>query len=296
MKLHLRVLKMGDACLRLITLRPGADVAFSTNYFHETWHILSDQHGAHLLGRLLWGLSYQSTPGAAVLLHGEHITPAPFGAEPSNPILLGVAGHTHTGLKRLRSLRRRLTRLGPSDCSVRWKTFGLDTAIKRSKDYQQTGREEPEFVELGHTDARSLWGQECMFRRGGFVCYTAPPEILRMRALTIAQLDPSAHGMDYYFLADGRSSYRWPDGEVQVFSDYRERRDAAEQARRTVLAPGQQFDTPEKLYEVIAMKRDDLLAKRRASQRGRLNRKAYQVTKRDTRPRLRRCVKLSPTG
>ena len=46
-----------------MTLRPVAQARFSTNYFHETWHLLSDGHGAQVLARLLWGLSYQARPG-----------------------------------------------------------------------------------------------------------------------------------------------------------------------------------------------------------------------------------------
>lgn len=50
----------------MVTLRPGTNALFSTNFYHGTWHILSDWHGARLLGRLLWGRAYQGrrTPRA----------------------------------------------------------------------------------------------------------------------------------------------------------------------------------------------------------------------------------------
>jgi len=36
----------------VVVPRLGMDCRFSTNYFHCTWHVLSDWHGARLLGRL----------------------------------------------------------------------------------------------------------------------------------------------------------------------------------------------------------------------------------------------------
>lgn len=268
MKLHLRLLKVRGVDMRVITLRPHTEASFSTNYYHATWHILSDQHGAKLLGRLLWGLSYQSKRGTAILLHGEHIKPTPFGAEPSNPILLFVSGHASTHLKHLRALRRRINQLGRSGCSLRLKSFGLDAALDRESAAREVGEYQPEFSELHYSSSDSQWRQEQMFCRGGFVCYTAPAEVMRMRAMTISQLDPTSYGMDYYFLAED-PSYRWPDGEVQIFSDYRQRSQAAEQARREVLSSGQQFDTPEQLYEVVASKRNFLLRKRQANKKKR---------------------------
>ncbi|WP_433436315.1 hypothetical protein [Nonomuraea sp. CA-141351] len=42
----------------MITLRPGTRARFSTNFYHGTWHILSDPHGALLLSRLLWACPF----------------------------------------------------------------------------------------------------------------------------------------------------------------------------------------------------------------------------------------------
>src|SRR5689334_8165802 len=81
LKLHRRVVRLGGHDHTLLTLRPVAQVRFSTNFFHGTWHILSDGHGAQVLARLLWGLSYQARPGTIVLLDEANLDPNPFDAE-----------------------------------------------------------------------------------------------------------------------------------------------------------------------------------------------------------------------
>lgn len=265
MKLHLRLLTVRARTYRLVTLRPHTEVAFSTNYFHETWHILSNQHGARLLGRLLWGLSFQRMPGTVVLIHGQHIQPTPFGAERSDPILLTLADESTTEKQSLASLRRRLPRLGAAQRTLRWHTFGLDLALERVS-WQSPDRavESHENDWMSHRDNRPLWNAEQMFRRGGFVVYSAPPAIMRQRALTISQMDPAHYGMDYYYLADSKLDH-WADGEVQIFSDFNERRSAAAEARRAVLREGRTFDSPESLYAVVAARRDQILQQRQAS-------------------------------
>ena len=61
--MHLRLLTIDRHAYRIVTLRPGTEIVFSTNFFHETWHIVTSQRGAHLLARLLWGLSFERHPG-----------------------------------------------------------------------------------------------------------------------------------------------------------------------------------------------------------------------------------------
>jgi hypothetical protein len=59
LKMHLRLLRLGGDTYRVVTLRPSTRVGFSTNFYHQTWHIVSSQRGSRLLARLLWGLSFQ---------------------------------------------------------------------------------------------------------------------------------------------------------------------------------------------------------------------------------------------
>jgi hypothetical protein len=66
-----------------------------------------------------------------------------------------------------------------------------------------------------------------MARSGGFVCYGAPPPVLRREAVRLARLDAGRWGMDYHYLAR-------EDGEVQIFRDYRRQLSQAAVARREV--------------------------------------------------------------
>lgn len=54
-KLHRRRLRLDGREYTVVALRPGTEARFSTNFFHGTWHVLSDWHGARLLGCLLGG-------------------------------------------------------------------------------------------------------------------------------------------------------------------------------------------------------------------------------------------------
>jgi hypothetical protein len=113
----------------VITLRPGTDARFSTKFFHGTWHILSDWHGARLLGRLLWGLAYQRVPSTLVLVDRPFLDPNPFDAEPSDPIAFVPVPLTPLSSKAARELRERLPLSGPPDGTVRWQTDGLDVLV-----------------------------------------------------------------------------------------------------------------------------------------------------------------------
>ena len=73
-----------------------------------------------------------------------------------------------------------------------------------------------------------------MSRRAGFVCYTAPPEILREHAIGIAAMH--GWGSGYHPLAGGGPfSSRHYDGEVQLIPGFADRVSAARVARREIL-------------------------------------------------------------
>lgn len=269
--MHLRNITVGASHYHLVTLRPSTSAAFSTNFFHHTWHIVTDQPGARLLGRLLWGLAYQRQPGTVILVHGDHLLPTPFEGERSDPFLLGAVGLTRFQASDLRILKSRLTQLGPPAKTIRWHTFGLDVALQaRQQDHENRSAIVSEGECLWQKSSDPLWRQERMERLGGFICYSAPPAILRQQALTVCGLqvregrDPRE--MDYHFLAHqcprGRSSYA--DGEVQIFADYRDRVAAACEARRELLANPRQPVLSETVQEAISRRRDQFKVKRRA--------------------------------
>src|SRR5262245_59181993 len=113
MKLHRRAVRLDGREHTVIGLRPGTTARFSTNYFHETWHVLSDQHGARLLARLLWGLSYQARPDTVVLIDRPFLTSTPFDGDPADPIVLVPTWCTSFGRQADRQLARRLPLTGP---------------------------------------------------------------------------------------------------------------------------------------------------------------------------------------
>ncbi|HEU5392346.1 MAG TPA: hypothetical protein VFV73_41310 [Streptosporangiaceae bacterium] len=73
LKLHRHAVWLDGRRFTVIILRPGTGARFASSYYHRTWHVLSDLHGAGVLGRLLWGLAYQRGTGHADPARlGEH--------------------------------------------------------------------------------------------------------------------------------------------------------------------------------------------------------------------------------
>jgi hypothetical protein len=216
MKMHLRVRRLAGRSYHLVTLRPSVEVRFSTNFYHNTWHIVSDVRGSRLLARLLWGLAYQKQPGTLVLIDDPHLAPTPFDGARSDPVILLPSGLTSADEDALRVLKERLPHLGQPDQTIRWQTFGLDRAM---------ALDDFNFREQWRV-AREQESAERMSKRAGFICYSAPPPLLRLQALRIAWLrteNEVNRRMDYHYLADGPNARSYADGEVQIFHDYRPR-------------------------------------------------------------------------
>ena len=215
-KVHLRVRRLAGRTLRVLTLRPGTDVVLSNNYFHETWHLVTDGRGAKALAHLLWALSYQRHPGTLVLLAPPFVAASPFDGDRARPVLLVPAHLTGLDADALATLRAHLRSgtLGPPDGTVRLDTRGLAEATHLP--YHEMDR-----------------AKETMGVREGFVVYRGDVRALRMAAW-------SAHRMRGY--AGPFSSYDYladRDGEIQIFDDFRARVVAARTARSASnIAPG----------------------------------------------------------
>jgi hypothetical protein len=231
LKLHRYRVRLRGRDYTVITLRPGTDAHFSTNYFHGTWHILSDWHGARLLGRLLWGLAFQRVPSTLVLVDRPFLDSNPFDAEAPDPIAFVPAPLTSLSHKAARELRERLPLRAGHEGTVRWQTYGLAAAVAARR-------------AVGHvSEARPVWipprgFQERMDRVGGLVTLTAVPKVLMVYAAYIYTLG------DYHQSGTAYAEVDWPNGEVQVFRDYRRRVVAARVARREVLA--ERADRPDR--------------------------------------------------
>jgi len=209
LKLHRHAVRLGGERYTVITLRPGTRAGFSGNYYHETWHVLSDLHGAWLLGRLLWGLAYQRVPRTLILI--DRPLPSPFSAAASDPVALVPALLTPLSARAARELRTRLP-LGAPQGTVRWHTPGLIPAVTADRAWRPHDRG----YRIG--------------RRGGLLVFAATPPVLRDWAVEVYRLGEHLwQGMDYAELG-------LADGEVQVFTDYQRRVSAARVARREILA------------------------------------------------------------
>lgn len=260
LKVHLRLVTAGARVYRVVTLRPGTQVSFSTNFYHQTWHIVSTQRGARILARLLWGLSYQRHANTVVLVHGHRLLPTPFEAERSDPFLLAPASLTLLDQSSLRALKDQLCRFGHPTKTIRWHTFGLDVALQAMRETHSPSREEDRCLRWEANE--HLWRQEKMRRIGGFICYSAPAPILRSQALRIYHLRVGGGGvtggMDYHYLADRAGAQAWSDGEVQIFVDYDDRVTAAVEARSQLLPNPKQPVLSEAVQEAISQRRDQI--------------------------------------
>jgi hypothetical protein len=217
LKLHLRLIRLRDVTLRVVTLRPQTRARFSTNYFHDTWHVLADMDGAAVFGRLLWGLAFQRHRDTLVLIDRPHLAPTPFDGDPPDPILLMPAGLTRVDVDHLRELRRRLRRAPGPTSTIRWSIFGMSEDLDFSPPRHQRDR---------------LHLHERMSRTAGFICYTAPPAMLRSHGGYIHQMQGSLG--NYLPLAECR--HYWPsDGEFQLVPHFEDLVSAAVVARREVL-------------------------------------------------------------
>ncbi|WP_459546980.1 hypothetical protein [Nocardia sp. X0981] len=225
LKLHRRVLMLDGRVYTVVTLRPGTDFRFSTNRFHETWHVLSDWRGARVLARLLWGLSYQRRPGTLVLLDPAHLDPNPFDAAPADPIVLVPSDRTVFTRKAAAELRRKLPLRGRSAGTVRWQTFGLAAESDKLREW----RERMSAGTYEHMPAPRGHGR--VDRVGRLLVFAGSAQWLRSWAVSVAWLGEDAPGgSDYVFLDEAGA------GEVQIFRQYRRMVGAARRARAEVCA------------------------------------------------------------
>ena len=239
LKMHLRIVDVHGTTFRVATLRASTRVRFSTNYFHDTWHILTDGEGARLFARLLWALSFQRAPGTCVLIDAPHMTSTPFEADPALPVLLMRDDLASADPDRLRFLRARLRERAdgggrhadgaPNSMTIRFHTFGMPENVRAWHDARIPPARHYE-------DEKLLFAREKMSRISGFIVYSAPAEILREHALSIHHMRGGKYA-DYLYLAEGVRA-RWshsPPGEIQVFQHFKDMVSAAKVARHEII-------------------------------------------------------------
>ncbi|WP_067894497.1 TfoX/Sxy family DNA transformation protein [Nocardia vaccinii] len=241
LKLHRHPMRAHGPVRTVITLRPGTRVQFSTNRFHETWHVLSDDHGARLLARLLWGLSYQARPGTVVLIDRPFLRPTPFDADPADPIVLVPGWCTTFDEHAARNLKNLLPLTNPEG-TVRWRSFGLDRTL------------EPATLDVWwdtrwhrHRHRRDIG---TVARRAGLLVLTpGAPDECRAWALQTAGLDTTnAYGTDHTYLGPWNRGY---DGEIQIFRRFGPMVNIATQARAQVLSAAEAPTGPDELRAAV---------------------------------------------
>lgn len=223
LKLHLHLVPCGGEVLHVLLLRPSCGARFSNNFYHDTWHLLGDPASAAVLARLLWGLAYQRVPGTLIALGPEHLLPTPFEADRPSPVVLACTDLASPTAERLAAVARYLRHPGRPAGTVKLQTFGLAAALAAGWPRRQP-------------DERVAWTREHMTKREGVVCYGAPAAVLRSQAVVVHRMRRFFFGgQAYTYLAEGERSRRSPEGEVQVFSDFRVRVALARRARARVL-------------------------------------------------------------
>ena len=223
LKLHRRTLVLDGRACTVLTPRASQAERFATNFFHGTWHVLTDPAGARLLSRLLWAMSYQRKPRTVLLLDGPMLAPSPFDADPSVPLLIvnsDLGGPSRAGLDTLEAMLPLRT---PSEGTVKVRTDGHDRAMadEREHRYAQWDRR---WVEPPHQ--RRGWIDRV---HHVLVLAAASPE-LRYWTYEIFSV---ADGVDEHPESSGLDA-RIPNniGEVQIFCDFTERIERAQAARR----------------------------------------------------------------
>jgi hypothetical protein len=234
LKLHLRFVRLGPRVARVVTLRQETSARFSTNLFHNTWHILAGREGAGVLARLLWGLSFQKHADTFVVIDGAHLATTPFDGDAPDMILLARMSDA-IDADMLRAIKLRLRRVPRVDKTIRFQTFGLESA-------------DPDW-----TSAR-----EEVTWRAGFVCYRAPIGALRFRAVTARSMRRCGE-MDYCFLGEARR-YAHASGEIQIFRDFDDMVSSARVARTELVGERAIRDESEReRVQTEALRRKKLL-------------------------------------
>lgn len=220
---HRWTVRLGARSLTALTPRPGDGLRLSTNYFHGTWHLVSEPHQVRALRRLLWALSFDGREGTVVVLDGDVLEATPFDAAPSRPVLLYDARRTSLDGDDVRALLRALRARRHPEGTVKLRTPGLERSDEESARPKVTGERYRPKREFGV----------------GTVCQLGPAIVLRgdavwlrMHAEMLGFLErPLRAGWSEHCYLGDWSRERGMPGEVQVFGDYRAMLEDARAAR-----------------------------------------------------------------
>jgi hypothetical protein len=214
-KLHRRHVDLDGRAFTVLTLRPSVECRYATNYFHETWHVLTDPAGARLLGRLCWLLAFQRKQGPIVVIDHRLLVPNPFDADKSAPIVIANADLAPLNRTAVTQLKRFLAQEKPSEGNVRLSTSSLDRLLAADPAGDCLERDQQNSGVWWNEHQRRSWTD----RVNGVVVLAAPAPVLQWWAISLSRLGSRWYqGSDYTEL--DHPTTRRGEGEVQVFEDF----------------------------------------------------------------------------
>jgi len=208
LKVHRRSVRLDRLDYTVLSPRPSEEVRFATNYFHETWHVITSEKGAALLARLCWAMAFQRRERTVILIDAPLIVPSPFDADPSSPIVIVNNDLGSFNKAAARDLRAQLPLSIASDGTVVLQTRGLDQALKNTSEF----RDRKQGAQSQNQHQKRRW----IDLSNGLVIVAAPPPVLRTWAVDLSDVGTWSHeGSSWEYL-----DYPAKVGEVQVLDDF----------------------------------------------------------------------------
>jgi hypothetical protein len=235
-----------------MALRAGDRVRYSVERWRWGLIIRSDLTGARLLGRLLWGLSYQRRPDTVLVLDPGHLTGDPSHGGPSPAVVFGPSTGTVLTASTARALARpALWRTRP-DGTVGWNTDRLP-AERADRQAQREARR------LGAPWPHSPDEPAARFVDAGGACAVlATPQTLRDWAVRITD----AGGYWHHGESCTEPAYGQVAIDVHAVRHYHRLVSAAARARAEVLAAGGRPADPAELDRRVAAHTEAVAARR----------------------------------
>jgi hypothetical protein len=219
LKVHRRSVRLDRLEYTILTPRPSEEARFATNFFHEAWHVITNQRGAALLARLCWAMAFQRRERTIILIDFPFVVPTPFDADPSSPIVVVNNDLGAFGRAAVKELRAQLPLTNAPDGTVVLQTRGLDQALEDPTEFRN--RNQDTQLQNQHQKRRWIDGSN------GVVIVAAPPPVLRTWGVDLSDLGTWSHeGGSWEYL-----DYPSKVGEVQVLDDFDSKLAAAKAAR-----------------------------------------------------------------
>jgi hypothetical protein len=242
LRLHRHTIGHGKRHYTVVTLRPSDPWRFGVR-IDECTTITSDVAGTRLLGRLLWGLSFQRRPDTVLLLDAPHLVPNPYDGLASPPVAFVPAPLSTMDASAAHRIRRRRPGPRPSEGTLTWNTrsypeaFAAHLARQRA---QRSGR-----------GAAPTWTEAPKNPRvrafGDFVAISGDAGALRWWALNVGDAGRSWYGDESCAEPDSDFAF-----DVHAVRHFHRRVSIAGRARGEVLAEAGAPADPRLLNERIA--------------------------------------------